>query len=353
MRALTVIPQQRQSLAVTDAPDPRPGDDELLVDGLAVGVCGTDKEIVQGAYGWAPPDRQRLVIGHESLGRVRHAPPGGDFAPGDLVVGVVRRPDPVPCGACAHGQFDMCRNGQYTERGIKQLDGYASEAWAVEAGYAVKLDPRLAGVGMLLEPASVVAKAWDQIERVGARAWFEPKTVLVTGAGPIGLLAALLGAQRGLDVHVLDRVTTGPKPELVHDLGAVYHHEPIDAVMSDLRPDVVVEATGAGPVVFGALSGTAPYGIVCLTGVSAAGHRVTVDAGDLNREIVLENDVMVGSVNANLGHYAAAADALAEADLEWLGRLITRRVPLERAADAFTATDEDVKVVITLDGSDR
>ncbi|MFF5226049.1 glucose 1-dehydrogenase [Dactylosporangium sp. NPDC000521] len=353
MRALTVIPRQRQSLAVTDAPDPEPGDDELLVDGLAVGVCGTDKEIAQGAYGWAPPDRQRLVIGHESLGRVRHAPPGSDFATGDLVVGVVRRPDPVPCGACAHGQFDMCRNGQYTERGIKQLDGYASEAWTVEAGYAVKLAARLAGVGVLLEPTSVVAKAWDEIERVGARAWFEPKTVLVTGAGPIGLLAALLGAQRGLDVHVLDRVTAGPKPGLVHDLGAVYHHEPIDTVMSGLRPDVVVEATGAGPVVFGALAGTAPYGIVCLTGVSAAGHRLTVDAGDLNREIVLENDVMVGSVNANLGHYAAAADALAKADLEWLGRLITRRVPLERASEAFTATDEDVKVVITLDGSDR
>ncbi|MEV0567622.1 glucose 1-dehydrogenase [Dactylosporangium sp. NPDC050588] len=353
MRALTVIPQQQRSLAVTDVPDPEPGDGELLVEGLAVGVCGTDKEITHGDYGWAPPDRQRLVIGHESLGRVRHAPSGSGFAPGDLVVGVVRRPDPVPCGACAHGQFDLCRNGRYTERGIKQLDGYASEAWTVESGYAVKLDPGLAGVGMLLEPASVVAKAWDEIEKIGARAWFEPKTVLVTGAGPIGLLAALLGVRRGLDVHVLDRVTAGPKPGLVHDLGAAYHHEPIDTVMSAVRPDVVVEATGVGSVVFGALAGTAPYGIVCLTGVSSAGRRVTVDAGDLNREIVLDNDVIVGSVNANLGHYATAADALAEADRDWLGRLITRRVPLERAAEAFTATDEDVKVVITLDDSLR
>ncbi|MEU0561014.1 glucose 1-dehydrogenase [Dactylosporangium sp. NPDC006015] len=350
MRALTVIPRQRQSLAVTDVPDPEPGDGELLVEGLAVGVCGTDKEIAHGDYGSAPPDRQRLVIGHESLGRVRHAPSGSGFAPGDLVVGVVRRPDPVPCGACAHGQFDMCRNGRYTERGIKELDGYASQAWAVEPGYAVKLDPGLAGVGMLLEPASVVAKAWDEIEKIGARAWFEPKTVLVTGAGPIGLLAALLGVRRGLDVHVLDRVTTGPKPGLVRDLGAVYHHEPIGTVMSGVRPDVVVEATGIGSVVFGALAGTAPYGIVCLTGVSSAGRRVTVDAGDLNRELVLDNDVVVGSVNANLGHYATAADALAEADRDWLGRLITRRVPLERASEAFTATDEDVKVVITLDG---
>ena len=112
MRALTVSPGQADSLALVAQPEPRPGEGELLVDGLAVGVCGTDKEIAAGDYGWAPPGQDRLVIGHESLGRVRTAPRGSGFAPGDLVVGVVRRPDPVPCGACAQGQFDMCRNGQ-------------------------------------------------------------------------------------------------------------------------------------------------------------------------------------------------------------------------------------------------
>jgi glucose 1-dehydrogenase len=350
MRALTVTPLQKDSLAVTDEPDPRPGEGELLVDGLAVGVCGTDREIAAGEYGWAPAGRDRLIIGHESLGRVRKAATGSGFAAGDLVVGVVRRPDPEPCGACAHGQFDMCRNGRYTERGIKERDGYASEAWVVEADYAVKLD-RLADVGVLMEPTSVVAKAWDEVEKVGARAWFRPRTALVTGAGPIGLLAALLGVQRGLDVHVLDRVTGGPKPDLVRDLGATYHTKSVEEVAFAVCPDVVIEATGVGPVVFGAIANTAPYGIVCLTGVSSAGHHLTIDAGDLNCEIVLENDVVIGSVNANLAHYAAAADALAEADLGWLARLITRRVPLESHADAFTAGPDDVKVVITLDGN--
>jgi threonine dehydrogenase-like Zn-dependent dehydrogenase len=351
MRALTVLPERPDSLAVTDVPDPEPTPTDLLVDGLAVGVCGTDKEIAAGDYGQAPDGRDRLVIGHESLGRVREAPPGSAFVPGDLVVGVVRRPDPVPCPACARGQFDMCRNGRYRERGIKELDGYAAERWTVEPDYAVKLDPALAGVGMLMEPTSVVAKAWEEVDRVGSRAWFEPKTALVTGAGPVGLLAALLGVQRGLDVHVLDRVTDGPKPGLVADLGGTYHSGPAGEVAEAVRPDVVIEATGAGPVILGALSGTAAYGIVCLTGVSSAGHRISLDAGDLNREIVLENDVVIGSVNANLAHYAAAADALAKADVGWLERLITRRVPLERYADAFTAQRDDVKVVITLDGS--
>ncbi|MGZ4483223.1 MAG: glucose 1-dehydrogenase [Nocardioidaceae bacterium] len=347
MRALTTIPNKADTLEVTDVPDPEPREGDLLVDAVAVGVCGTDREIVGGDYGWAPAGRDRLVLGHESLGRVRSAPDGSGFATGDLVAGVVRRPDPVPCGACAHGEFDMCRNGGYTERGIKQIDGYASEQWTVEADYAVKLDERLADVGVLMEPTTVVAKAWEQVERVGRRAWFEPRSVLVTGAGPIGLLAAMIGVQRGLDVHVLDLATKGPKPQLVHALGGTYHHSDIDAVTDRVRPDVVIEATGVPSLVFGALSGTSSYGIVCLTGVSSTGRTLRVDAGSLNRDIVLENDAVVGSVNANLRHYAQAADALAAGDPDWLGRLVSRRVPLERYEEAFEPRDDDVKVVLT------
>ncbi|MDN3296837.1 glucose 1-dehydrogenase [Streptomyces ficellus] len=348
MRAVTVRPMTAQSLEVGDVPEPVPGGGELLVAGLAVGVCGTDKEIVAGEYGWAPPGRDRLILGHESLGRVHQAPPGSGFEAGDLVVGVVRRPDPEPCGACARGEFDMCRNGHYTERGIKERDGYASQLWTVERDYAVKLAPGLEEVGVLMEPTTVVAKAWEQVERVGGRSWFEPRRALVTGAGPIGLLAALLGVQRGLEVHVLDRVTAGPKPSLVAALGATYHSEDVGQVTSALRPDVVIEATGAGPVVFDAMAGTATYGVICLAGVSPKGRRLSIDAGSINRELVLENDAVVGSVNANLRHYHQAADALAEADIAWLERMITRRVPLERATEAFEAQDNDIKVVITL-----
>lgn len=348
MRALTTIPLTAGSLEVRDMPDPQASATDLLVDGIAIGVCGTDKEIAGGDYGWAPPGEERLILGHESLGRVSAAPQGSDFAEGDLVVGVVRRPDPVPCGACAHGEFDMCRNGEYTERGIKQLHGYGSERWTVDQDYVVKLDPRLSEVGMLLEPTTVVAKAWEQVEQIGARAWFDPKTVLVTGAGPIGLLAALLGTQRGLDVHVLDIVTDGPKPRLVKDLGGTYHHDPVDAVAKRIRPDVVIEATGVSQLVLAAMAETAAYGISCLTGVSSGGRKLGVDVGEVNREIVLQNDVVVGSVNANLRHYRQGAEALAKAELDWLHRLVTRRVPLAKASEAFTPQQDDVKVVIEL-----
>jgi threonine dehydrogenase-like Zn-dependent dehydrogenase len=351
MHALTVQPGKADSLAVEEIDEPTAASGELRVAGLAIGVCGTDKEIAAGEYGWAPPGRNRLVLGHESLGRVLTAPEGSDYAAGDLVVGVVRRPDPVPCGACAHGEFDMCRNGQYTERGIKEIDGYGSEIWCVEADYAVKIDDGLADVGMLMEPTTVVAKAWEQVYRVGQRAWFEPRTALVTGAGPIGLLAALLGVQRGLEVHVLDRVTSGPKPKIVEALNATYHHDSVEEAVGKIQPDIVIEATGVGSLVFDAMTVTGSYGIVALTGVSPKGRNLTVDAGGLNREIVLENDAVVGSVNANLRHYQQAAEALAKADPKWLASLITRRVPLRDAPEAFDARPEDVKVVITLDGS--
>jgi len=169
------------------------------------------------------------VLGHESLGRVLEAPDGGDVAPGDLVVGIVRRPDPLPCECCATGRFDLCRNSEYTERGIKAIDGYGSERWRVEPDYAVRVDPVLDRVGVLLEPTSVA----------------------ITGAGPIGLLAALLAVQRGLDTHVLDLVTDGPKPQLVRDLGATYHADPLPE--TGLEPDVVVECTGVGQVVLDAI----------------------------------------------------------------------------------------------------
>lgn len=330
---------------VDDLPEPDAKDGEVLVQGLLVGVCGTDREIVAGAYGTAPAADGRLVLGHESLGRVI-SDESGRLQPGDLVAGIVRRPDPVPCRHCAVGEWDMCTNGQYVECGIKGRDGFARERWRIESDFAVRLDPALGDHGVLLEPTSVVAKAWEHIERIGSRARWEPRTALVTGAGPIGLLAALLGVQRGLDVHVLDQVEDGPKPELVRQLGATYHTGPV--MGTGITPDVVLECTGANPIIVDVLEVVGPGGICCLTGVSSGGHPLTVDIGQANRDIVLENNVVFGSVNANLRHWEAAAAALAAADPGWLSRLITRRIPLADFASALDAGTSDIKVVLDL-----
>ncbi|MBM0229362.1 MULTISPECIES: glucose 1-dehydrogenase [Micromonospora] len=344
MRAVTVSPRVPDSLRLTEEwPEPAPEEGAILVEALAVGVCGTDQEIIAGAYGEAPPGQDRLVLGHESLGRVLEDPTG-TLQAGDLVAGIVRHPDPVPCPNCAVDEWDMCRNGQYTEHGIKALAGFARDRWRVQPKFAVGLDPVLAPVGMLLEPTSVVAKAWDHIERIGRRAEWKPQTVLVTGAGPIGLLAALLATQRGLSVHVLDRATEGPKPDLVRALGATYHATPVTEL--DFAPDVVVECTGAPVVVLDAMFKAGPTGIVCLTGVSSGGRTIDFDAGALNRALVLENNVVLGSVNANRRHWELAAEALARADQAWLNSLISRRVPVEAYAEAYTTGPEDIKVVL-------
>lgn len=345
MRALTIIPGEPDSARLDQVPEPDLRAGSLLVRTLAVGVCGTDVEMVQGLYGSAPRGRERLVLGHESLGEVIEGAPGSGFEPGDLVVGVVRRPDPLPCVACAAGEWDMCNNGMYTERGIKEEDGFASDFFRLAPGFAVPVDPALGIAGVLLEPASVLAKAWEHIERIGRRtdAW-QARTALITGAGPVGLLAALMGVQRGLEVHVFDRVTEGPKPGLVRDLGATYWAGALDDLR--LEPDIVLECTGASSVVFDAVNRTARGGIVCLTGISSGSRGIEVDVGLVNRKIVLENDAIFGSVNANRRHYELAAQALARADRAWLERLITRRVPIERWPEALERGPRDVKVVI-------
>lgn len=346
MRALTVLPGTSGSAEVAQIPEPEPADGEVLVAVDAVGICGTDREIMAGQYGVAPEGEELLVLGHESVGRVLEAPPDSDLRAGDRVVGIVRHPDPVPCGNCAVGEWDMCRNGLYTEHGIKGRHGFLRERYRESVGHLVRVDPALGLRGVLLEPASVVAKAWEHIEAVGRRAAWAPERVLVTGAGPVGLLAALLAIQRGLEVHVVDLVEDGPKPELVRALGGQYHAKPVGEL--GLEVDVVVEATGVGAVVAGVLDVTGPNGVVCLTGVSSPGRKLSLDLGALNREWVLDNDVLIGSVNANRRHYDLAAGALAAADPQWLDGLITRQVPLEEFAEALEPRAGDVKTVVVL-----
>ena len=344
MRALTVKPGYPGSARLEEFAEPPAVDGTVLVEILAVGVCGTDREIVRGEYGKAPAGRQRLVLGHESLGRVIETHKGSGLSCGELVAGIVRHADPIPCANCAAGEWDMCSNGQYQEHGIVGLDGFCAERVRLLPQYTVRMDSSLRTVGVLLEPTSIVAKAWEHIDRIGARGLWAPRRVLVTGAGPIGLLAAMIGVLRGLEVHVLDRVTDGPKPQLVADLGAMYHIGEVDATCS--HPDITLECTGVGELVLNVIRNAARNGIVCLTGVSSGTRPLTVNVSDLNREMVLENKVVFGTVNANRRHYAQAADVLARADHRWLERMITRRVALNAWTDALTPHPEDVKVVI-------
>jgi len=347
MRALTVHPGHAGSLAVReDLPEPKRGPGQLIVEGWLLGVCGTDREIAGGTYGQAPEGAPWLVLGHESVGKVVAADPKSPFHAGDWVVGIVRRPDPVPCGPCGAGEWDMCSNGLYTERGIRGQHGYGAQRYLLEETYGVHVPKELGEAAVLLEPTSIVAKAWEQVERIAQRSKvLQLRRVLVTGAGPVGLLAAMIGTQRGYEVTVLDVVTEGPKPELVKSLGAKYHVGSLDALAPS---EIVIECTGNSELVVDVLGHTANNSVVCLAGVSSGTRKVALTASQFNNDMVLENDVVFGSVNANRRHYEAALSALARADKSWLQRVITRKVPLSQFQEAFVRKPGDVKVVIDL-----
>ncbi|MFC0544907.1 glucose 1-dehydrogenase [Kutzneria chonburiensis] len=343
MRAATVTPGRPDDLRVSEWPEPVALDGELLVEGLLVGLCHTDLEIINGRIDSLPPGQDRMVLFHESLGRVLEAPAGSGFTPGDLVAGVVRRPDPLPCAPCAAGRSDFCLNGNYTERGVTGLDGFGSERWAVPAQYAVRLAAEVGDCGVLAEPTSIVAKAWDQIDLVGARTFSTPQRVLITGAGPIGLLAALLGVQRGLEVHVLDRIEHGIKPELVRALQATYHL----SLHTVPTVDAVIECTGVGSLMFDSVLKLGRNAVAVLLGLSTSDATIPLPPGRLNDTLVFGNASVVGSVNSAPAHFRTAAEALAKADQDWLRRLITRRVPLSRWPQALEPHD-DIKVAIDL-----
>jgi glucose 1-dehydrogenase len=348
LQALTVTPRMKDSLQLREIPDPPPGQGSILVEAVAVGLRGTHLEIVAAVYGQAPMGESFLVPGYENLGRVKEAPTGSGYLAGDLVVGIVRRPDTVPCPAWAQGEWDMCRNGQCFGQGIKGRRGRASKRWSAEPDSLVRIDKGLADVAVLPEPTTIAAKAREQIDRIAGRALFDPKVAVVTGYGPVGLLATLLGVQRGLEVHLFDRVGDSSKPHRVGDLAAIQHTDALAG--SGVAADVLVEWSGVSFVVLETMTCGAKDPITCMTGVSITGRKVPVDIGLVNRDAVLGTEVIFGRVNANRGHYATAAQALELADSGWLGLLITRRVVLADFVDAFTRRGDGVKVVLEVKG---
>ena len=356
MRAVVVTPKEAGSGRLIEVAGPQAELGEVLVRVHEVGLDGTDAEILQGRFGEAPSDDPYLIIGHESLGRVANVTPGvEELSPGDWVVAIVRRPDPVPCRNCAAGEWDMCQNGRYTERGIKRRHGFLAEFYAESPDYLVKIPADLSGVAVLLEPLSIVEKAVEQMRRIQSRLVWQPERAVVLGAGPIGLLAGLLLRLEGLEVHFYDAAEAGLKRDLAEAMGAKYVRSGGGRLGDELAAigpvDVVLEATGYSPFAFDAIDLVAPNGVVCLTGVSGGSRKLEVLADHLNLEMVLSNKVVFGTVNANRRHFESGVRHLQQIESRWpglLSRMITRRLPLERFADAFERSPDQVKSIVEI-----
>lgn len=336
-------------MRVADVPAPQRKPDECLVRVLAVGICGTDRDIDAGRYGEAPAGSDYLIDGHESLGEVVEGPKHK----GELVVAMVRRPCPERCIACRTGRVDFCRSGNYEERGIRRRHGYLAECYAELPEYLIHVPAELRQFGVLLEPMSVVQKALRQVYAIQRRMPWEPKRMLITGAGSIGTLAACVARLKGLEVVIYSRgPSRGADHTIREQIGAAY-------VSSDNRTladvglfDIAMDATGFSPLAWSAAEVLDVNGILCMLSVTGGKKHIDIPSDALNDKFVLGNRVLFGSVNAAREDFENGVRDFVALQKKWPGMMehfITRRLPLDSIR---TALDErppdDLKTIIEL-----
>jgi threonine dehydrogenase-like Zn-dependent dehydrogenase len=330
MQALVVEPGVAHSTRV-EAIDP-PDGDGVLVRVLEVGVCGTDREISEGLFGDAPDGGTRLVIGHEMVGVV--ARDGRGFTKGDLVSATVRR-SCRHCIACEEGLPDSCLTGDYVERGITRLDGFARELVVEDPAQLIPIPRELGRLGVLAEPTSICARAVRHVLAIGGRQPWLLRRALVTGGGAVGLLTTLLLRLEGVDVTL---ASLEPSNAIVDALGARYVCTK-ETALTDLGSfDVVVEAAGNAQLMADALGLLGRSGVACLLGIDGRDQKVEIDGPVIGLDTVLENRVLFGSVNASREDWLAGVEALDTARVRFPGaleQLATLRVPLDRFEEAF------------------
>lgn len=367
MRAVAVFPAEK-AIRLVDHPEPAiEGPTQVKLEILDVGICGTDREIARFDYGTPPPDSPYLVIGHESLGRVIEVGPEVTrVVPGDLVVTMVRRPCPHPdCRACVRGRQDFCFTGDFTERGIGGRHGFMTERVVDDQKYMHVVPGHLRPVGVLVEPLTIAEKAliqvWDVQERLP---WTAPGTpggeghgqrAVVLGAGPVGLLGCLALLVRGFETWVYSLEPSGsPKARWVESVGGHYvsaKEVPIAGLAEEVgNIDLMYEATGAAKVSFHALEELGINGVFVFTGVPGRKAPIQVDADLIMRRLVLDNQLLFGTVNAGADAFEAAIADLAQFHARWpeaLAALITGRFAPEDVTELLTGPASGIKRVVS------
>ena len=363
MQAFAIFPRKPDSGHLVELPEPSlaeiPGGRGVLVRLLRCGVDGTDRELIAGEYGDAPPGYDFLVTGHENFGQVEAVGENvSELKPGDYVVATVRRP-----GKSVYDQIgmsDFTTDDVYYERGISHLHGFLTARYVDSADFIVRIPPDLKDVAVLLEPFSIVQKGVAQAYEIQRRlkVW-KPERALVMGAGSIGLLATLALRLRGVQVLTLAKQ---PPPDLQSDLvaatGATYASVDqlsiFDAAQKYGPFDLIFEATGYAPVAFDCMQVLGKNGVLVLASVTGGKHPITVPADKINQGFVLGNKVMVGTVNANRSYFESGVKDMALASEMfpgWLARLITRRVDgIANYPDLLAALKSpgEIKVVVEL-----
>jgi kynurenine formamidase/threonine dehydrogenase-like Zn-dependent dehydrogenase len=357
MSAVVVVPQEKSVRVVERSAPHHPGGSQVLLRAIEVGICGTDREITSFKYGTPPPGATELILGHEALAEVVEVGPNVAWTrPGDLVVPTVRRPCKNPrCTPCRTERQDFCITGEFSERGIVRADGFLCEYTIEEERFLVPVPRILEEVAVLVEPLSVAAKAADVFNTIHSRFAFDVPRLrgLVLGAGPVGLLGAMVLQAQGIETHVFSRESEdGDRAKLVQSFGASYvsaGRTPLDRMAERIGTiDLVFEAVGVPEVAFGALDILAANGVLILTGVPALRDAVPGELSRWMRDIVLKNQVIFGTVNAGRSDYADAVRRLEQFMVLFPGavRSLLNRVPIDQAPDVL-AHGRGIKDVVT------
>jgi len=364
MKAIAIVPGTAGARIVDRSEPAIATEDEVKIRVIRVGICGTDRAELSGGRADAPAVQKELVIGHEMFGRVVKV--GSSVTRvkmGDFAVFTVRRGCSV-CPSCLMGRADMCQTGKYRERGINGLDGYQTEFVVDKEQYVVRVPAELEAVGVLLEPLSIVEKAIDEAirlqlvrcpEAATTPDWIFGRRCMVAGLGPVGLLAAMVLCLRGGEVYGLDVVdSTSARPKWLTVIGGHYvdgrqvQADQVEKAIGSMN--LILDASGIAALEFNLLDALARNGLYVLTGIPEGDRPLQIPGAELIRQLVLDNQVMLGSVNAARGHFQMAVDDLAQAQLRWgahIAALITNRYPSTKFAESVSQHPPDaIKEVI-------
>jgi glucose 1-dehydrogenase len=364
MKALELVPGTT-TVRIVERPEPAvAAPDDIKLKVLRVGICGTDREETSGGRARAPEGAGSIILGHEMLGEVTAVGSAVHrVSPGDLAVFTVRR-GCNRCLPCLMNRSDMCTTGGHAERGIWGIDGYNAEYVVDKEQYVVAVPPGLRGTGVLTEPASVIEKAIDESVRLQSSrlpdapatpSWLHGRRCLVAGLGPIGLLGAMALRLRGAEVYGLDIVDAqSARPKWLEVIGGHYldgRKVPIDRVVNSVGPmDMILEAAGIASLDFNLLDALATNGVYVLTGIPSGDRPLQIPGAALMRQLVLKNQVMLGSVNAGRDYFQMAVEDLTRAEMTWNGHLaalISHHYAYADFARAFGEHPEDeIKAVI-------
>jgi threonine dehydrogenase-like Zn-dependent dehydrogenase len=256
--------------------------------------------------------------------------------------------------------------GDFTERGIKMTHGFLTEYFVEEEKHLHIVPPDLRDVAVLVEPLTVAEKALAQVWKVQARLPWENdnlaagrghgKTAVVLGAGPVGILGAMALIVNGFKTFVYSRSEKpNPKAALVDSIGATYISSQtfsIDQFAAQVGTiDLVYEAVGSARIAFDVLKILGLNGIFVFTGIPGPKPNIELNADLIMRQMVLKNQVAIGTVNADKLAFETAIRNLSIFKKRWpnaVQSLITGRFPMDAYRELLLGKAAGIKNVITL-----